>query len=143
MKKQKSLSYVRTGLKNTSGPWELGGVGENLFDDAISVTIIGADGFPVAEVERTVILPDYPERLGVLHWADAPGKAFIERSTEEVAANANLIKASPEIYEALKELYEYMVDRCKGDNFQPMLNRAKIALDKAEGNYRHLQIQTQ
>lgn len=133
MNNQKALFHIRTGLKNTPGPWELGGVGQSLTDDAISATIIGTDGFPVAEVEKTVILPNYYERLGVDHWAHAPGKAYLERKTEEVAANANLMKASPELYEALKEMYEYMVDRYKGHNFRPMLSRAKIALDKAEG----------
>lgn len=48
-------------------------------------------------------------------------------------ADADLIAAAPEMYEALKEMYEYMVDRFKGSNFRPMLSGAKIALEKAEG----------
>jgi len=41
--------------------------------------------------------------------------------------------AAPEMYEALKEMYDYMSDHFKGSNFRPMLARAKAAIAKAEG----------
>jgi len=40
---------------------------------------------------------------------------------------------APDMLESLEELYGWMSDQCKGDNFQPMLARAYRALQKAKG----------
>ena len=93
---------------HTPGPWKLGGLGENLFGEAISVEITGADEFPVAEVLAVAILPNYNERLGIEHWSRAPGEAFIERSAKEVAANAQLMAMAPDIYRDAKALVNWL-----------------------------------
>jgi hypothetical protein len=80
----------------TPGPWSLSDV---FVDDD---HVLGADGFPVAEVGETAILPGYTTRYKG-HWAGHPGKAYIDRDREEVDANRRLICAAPELLAELRK----------------------------------------
>ena len=70
--------------KATRGPW----IVDDTYADA-EADIHAADGFPVARTSSTCIKPW--EHLGIRHWSEAPGVAFIEREEDEVAANAAYI----------------------------------------------------
>ena len=74
--------------KHTPGPWEAEGR-----------DIYGADGFSVAEFDGVFIAR---EADGRLH-PSAAGQS-IERPDDEVAANARLIAAAPDLLEALKRV---------------------------------------
>lgn len=80
----------------TPGPW----VVSDHYQPSDAPAVIGADGFPVATTKHTAIREDY-EALGFRHWADGPGQAYITRPETEFQANAALIAAAPELYEAL------------------------------------------
>lgn len=80
--------------KHTPGPWR--------YSNNYRTKVLGADGFPVADVEETAIT-DWSD-MGIIHWSDAPGRAYIERSEEEQAANGLLLAAAPDLYEALERL---------------------------------------
>jgi hypothetical protein len=110
------LYTIPTGLKNTPAPWIIKkeDVGDE-FCCVVPLEIIGADGFKVVSNEGGL----------------APNS---EWKSETIEANANLIVAAPEMYESLDEIYGYMFDHFKGDNFRPMLARAKAALKKAKGD---------
>lgn len=80
--------------KFTPGPWRV----DDTYEDA--ATVLGPDGFPVATPEETAILPDYASRTSHRHWAHGEGEAYIERDEVEWRANAHLIAAAPDLYEA-------------------------------------------
>ncbi|MGB9660701.1 MAG: hypothetical protein ACPL5F_01620 [Moorellaceae bacterium] len=82
-------------VKFTPGPWEC----SNDFE------IIDAHGFPIASVHSICIKSGW-QQLGITHWVEAPDRAYIERSDDEVRANQKLISAAPEMYEALKKVLE-------------------------------------
>lgn len=117
--------------EHTKRDWKIYGSAKNLFGEEISLKIVGEDGFPVAEVETTVILPDYTERTGHKHWAHGPGEAFIERSPEEVQAIAELIvnsvKLLPKIVEGVKDLITHAENSADPD---PMCDKAILRVRK-------------
>lgn len=80
----------------TQGPWEC----RDDFDE-----VVDTNGFPIADLHSICVKSDW-HKLGINHWAEAPGKAYIERSDKEVKANKKLISAAPEMYEALKKVLE-------------------------------------
>jgi hypothetical protein len=79
-------------MTRTLGPWT---------HDEERDTVIGADGFPVASVDAMPVLPGWAD-LGVGHWAEAPGRAYIERDEEEVWANGRLLAAAPQLLGGLQ-----------------------------------------
>lgn len=112
--------------KHTLGPWELEG------ED-----ILGADGYPVAELSLIAIRCDYVERFGVNHWAEAPGKAYIERPIEEVEANGHLIKSAPDLLKACKLAYNVLLQVKEslpwGNLLEHPMAVIQAAIDRAEG----------
>jgi len=54
-------------------------------------------------------------------------------SREEAKANAQLIAAAPELYEALNTLVQFVADGAKGDHLEGALRTAERAIKKAEG----------
>ncbi|NLB49177.1 MAG: hypothetical protein GX813_05025 [Erysipelotrichia bacterium] len=102
-------------MKNTPAPWSIRKQGIGDGSCVVPVEIIGADGFTIIS-NKGGLSPNEP-------W-----------KAETLEANANLIAAAPEMYQALDEMYEYMSDHFKGHNFRPMLARAAFALAKAKGS---------
>lgn len=92
--------------KYTKGPWEIAeDCNENLFGDAISIDILDDRDFPIATVDATPIIHDWPRKFpNMEHWADGAndGRTQIERPYEQVIANARLIAAAPDLLEAVK-----------------------------------------
>lgn len=84
-------------MKHTPGPWTV----DETYSDASGV--LGADGFPVAEIEVFAVLPGYSTKFGRKHWAGDEGRSYIERDTEECEANARLIAAAPEMRDQLEK----------------------------------------
>ncbi|WP_157726263.1 hypothetical protein [Xanthomonas citri] len=78
----------------TPGPWAV----SDFYTDCS--TILDTNGYAHVEAFSTAILQDYQKILGVDHWADS-GEASRHVSVDEQAANAHLIAAAPELYEAL------------------------------------------
>ncbi|NJO81637.1 MAG: hypothetical protein HC828_01955 [Blastochloris sp.] len=92
--------------KSTAAPW--------VYDEAHR-KVMGADGFPVAAVEEGAVLPGWGEALPAIHhWSDAPGRAFIERSEAEVAANGRLLAAAPHLLAACLMALEW-INRVRHD----------------------------
>ena len=118
-------------MTHTPGPWATYGASENVMGESIAFDVVGADFFPVAEVHITCILPDYQERTGHPHWARAEGETFIKRATAEVVANAHLIAAAPELYEALLAVVDCW-DR-GGLEVDALIEGARAALARARG----------
>ena len=122
--------------QHTPGPWTVSAV----YVDAARV--IGPDGFPVADPEATAIREGY-EELGIDHWADAPGRAYIERPESEWRANARLIAAAPETLNELKQAVaqlEAIYEECKRRNLFEVtveqfrrLDAHRAVIAKAEG----------
>ena len=82
--------------KHTPEPWTIDKTYNEISD------VLGGDGFPVAEIRSTAVLPGYSEKFNRQHWAGDEGRSYIERPGAEVAANARLIAAAPEMYELLR-----------------------------------------
>jgi hypothetical protein len=113
------------GADFTPGPWAW--TGER---------VVAADGFVVASADGPHILPDYRERLGVSHWAQAPGRAYVERDEQEVEANARLIAAAPCLLAALEKAMRE--SGCDGDLCaHEWHDAARAALAKARGEATH------
>lgn len=81
---------------HTPGPWVIDATYLEVSD------VLGADGYPVAEVQWTAIMPGYNKKFGITHWAGDEGRSYIERPAAEVEANARLIAAAPEMYDAMR-----------------------------------------
>lgn len=70
------------------------------------------------------------ERTNYQGWAYVRGElGYWDSSPDEEMANAHLIAAAPELYEAL----EAMLEECEDDEFAPHVMDAKAALAKARG----------
>ncbi len=82
--------------KFTKGPWALG---EAPYD----CEVFAADGFSVADagIIACIHRDFYAGAMGDGHWATTLG-AHIRRADGELAANAALIAAAPDLFEALK-----------------------------------------
>lgn len=80
----------------TPGPWVISRSGD----------VFGADGYEVAEAYLNLCLSlKWTNAKRKKHWGSTPG-SNIDRSEEEMAANARLIAAAPEMFEAIKEHLE-------------------------------------
>lgn len=114
---------------HTEGPWAV----DETYQD--TTTINGADEFPVAEVERTAVLCDWPEKVGGRHWSASPGRAYIERPPEEVAANRALIAAAPELLNALQDAEHFLNHYADDEDpiAKSVLHHIRAAIAKAEG----------
>lgn len=66
--------------------------------------MLGADGFPVAELPAFAVLPGYSERFGLQHWAGDIGRSYIERDEETIRANARLIAEALAMRDSLAKL---------------------------------------
>jgi hypothetical protein len=74
--------------------------------------------------------------------ADVSGKVVVEEMNteiefmedEEITANANLIAAAPDLYEALEAILE---ERYENSELDPLVNDARAALAKARGEAAH------
>lgn len=95
-----------------------------------------------SEDETRDIVADYSERDGkkVAHWIaelDAATDFDMsenerEEAMETLRANAQLIAAAPDLYAALKRLYDLPVD-CSQEQDREAFTQARIAIAKAEG----------
>ena len=110
-----------TEAKHTPLPWTV----SDYYEEEAGPAIIGADGYPVAEVEDNSIMEDWPNILGLPkedHWAQHPGKAYIERPKEEFQANADLIVRAVNNHDALMEALDegmnVLADIADEENFK-------------------------
>jgi hypothetical protein len=114
---------------HTPGPWF---ADEEHYSDCS--VVVDSRGFEIVEAGSTANLLGYEEKLGIPHWADKPGQAYIEIGPEEQRANARLIAAAPELLEALKACSAV----CAGQEMSKSgliaaLEMARAAIAKATG----------
>ncbi len=88
----------------TKGPWSI--------DPRYPNDVVGADGRDVAETHLS------------------PGHV---RPLDERTANARLIAAAPEMYEALKAARDYLYDVGRDKDMAPTVDKIAAALLKAQG----------
>jgi len=81
----------------------------------------------VRENEPWVIAKDYGDMKSVFH-VNHPAEP-----SETQMANAHLIAAAPELYEALDDLRAELFLHAEGNYFRPLLDKAEAALAKARG----------
>lgn len=117
------MSTPKNAPKYTPGPWTSG--------SARTGRVFGADGYEVCDPTQGPHLHvDYDSDRG--HWATTPG-AYVDRTDEEIEANANLIAAAPDLLAACRRIL-VEDDGCscsEGGYCAWCLARAAIA--KAEG----------
>lgn len=120
---------------HTPGPWFVAGSEpENLFGSSIGSEIVDANGFSIAEAPRLVLKNGWendPRTTG--HWGTDPWSHF-DRTPDEIAANARLIAAAPEMLAALidaKRQLEIYEQEATGETFNDLEINAAIA--KATG----------
>ena len=84
----------------TKGPWALG-------EAPYVHDVFASDGFSVADASTIACIHRdfYAGAMGDGHWATTPG-SHIRRADGELAANAALIAAAPDLFEALSEARE-------------------------------------
>ncbi len=101
-----------TEVKHTPLPWTV----SDYYEEEAGPAIIGADGYPIADVEDTAIMEDWVNALGLPddHWAEYPGQAYIERPMEEFQANAEFIVRAVNNHEALLQTLRDAEDALKG-----------------------------
>jgi|GEM_PF-4509374 len=61
--------------------------------DSDKISIIDSRGFEIVELPNMPILLGYQEKLGISHWADRPGEAFLELEPEDQSAIAHRLVA--------------------------------------------------
>lgn len=82
--------------RHTPGPWKSG--------SARTGRVFGADGYEICDPTQGPHLHvDYDSDVG--HWATTPG-AYVDRTDEEIEANAHLIAAAPDLLAALRAIAE-------------------------------------
>lgn len=86
--------------KHTPGPWSVDRSGEGVIDER---------GFAIAEAANMGVLDNW-ESTGVVHWSRKPGVTFIERSEEEMLANARLLAAAPDLLKACQAFCDLFCD---------------------------------
>lgn len=102
-------------MSHTPGPWEI-------MESANALVVMGADS------KHVVIVPLFRE----YEWdKEEWGDLNLEERNRVSIANAQLIAAAPELYEALENLIDFLFHGKK--NCQAIL-RAKAALAKARGD---------
>ena len=83
--------------KFTKGPWS---VSQTYIEES---SVLDSHGFNIANVEMSATLDDWRRKHPkVAHRSNKEGVTYRELSEEEVRANAHLIAAAPQLYEALK-----------------------------------------
>lgn len=87
-------------INHTPGPWSVSEDGD----------VLDQDGYEIAEVSTTYSILNNWSSLGISHWSDAPGKAFIERSDQEKIANAHLIATAPDLLAVLHAVTPMLFD---------------------------------
>ena len=128
----------------TPGPWTVADEqNENLFGGAISTSVLDECGFPIADVDARPVLHNWDEKYPEMtHWADgaADGRTQVQRTAGEVAANARLIAAAPDLLGALEEVYKWLIKDWDGtdesllnDDFRKAARRARAAIARAKG----------
>ena len=78
--------------------------------EAVAGTIMDARGFAIADMNSLAILPGYAEKLGIKHWGERPGVAYLELTDAETDANAVLMAAAPALLAAARGALEYLTD---------------------------------
>lgn len=111
---------------HTPGPWVVRDTGDQ---------VLAPDGFPVANIEYMAVLPHwdvhYPEAQ---HWSRMEGKTFVERSDAEVAANARVIAAAPDLLAALMALAATIPQMDQNGDAAHEWLAARAAIAKATGD---------
>lgn len=109
--------------RHTKGPWTV----DERYEDAVSV--IGADGFEVADIATTATSPAWFEKHPDTHWGNDE-TSHVERSMEEATANARLIAAAPDLFMVcqLAVTNEVKVDGLRGSG---MVDDAEIKAIRA------------
>jgi hypothetical protein len=115
--------------KFTSGPWHVGVGISGTYDPT---EIYGADGYGIADAAGVHLHESY---TGETHWATTPD-ANKERSDAEEEANARLIAAAPELYQAVYLAYhDWFAKHYHKDSesglVRLIMDRMEIALAKA------------
>lgn len=106
--------------KHTPGPWTSG--------SARTWRVFGADGYEICDPTQGPHLHvDYDSDVG--HWATTPG-AYVDRTDEEIEANAHLIAAAPDLLAACVELIR---GDGTSDSVQRAIDLARAAIAKTEG----------
>lgn len=126
MSKQFANDKQRTQFSD--GPWYFGAVGKNFLDDEISGEIIGADGFPIADVTQRAIHPDYKSMAE--HWSRMPGVTYKDRTPDEIGANIRLISKAPDLYFVCKKLID--LESIKGVDVIDDIKDILMAIDQTK-----------
>ena len=123
----------------TEGEWRIDQeAAENLYGGAVSLAVVDTAGFPVAELPFTAISQAWMRAHPDKHWADSKDSTT-ERDDDELVANARLIAASPDLYEALESAVDAWVAHrdAEGDlailaeTMELFIDDMKAALKKA------------
>lgn len=110
--------------QHTPGPWQT----NEYYNEDVVVT--DERGFVIVEAKHMPILLGWHEKLGIDHWADRSGEAYIELAPEAQAANARLIAAAPDLLDALKQAERWLEG---WESAEPYLSTIRSAIAKATG----------
>lgn len=115
-----TMSAGEKTARHTPGPWKSG--------SARTGRVFGADGYEICDPTQGPHLHvDYDSDAG--HWATTPG-AYVDRTDEEIEANAHLIAAAPDLLAACVELIR---GDGTSDSVQRAIDLARAAIARAEG----------